>query len=309
MRFASFYNPAPTSGQRTLAARLRRVGVTFLLSLLIPLATSAESLETAPEDPFEFAWDRLSKLLILQSIENFEQAIAEDPERSREGQLGLGIAHLNLQPKSRTTIQTAQDHLLEVKQGDANDEFGIRARYFLGRIQQLHSYDPDWEAAADIYHRLHEEHPDHPMGELARVRWITIHLYEPTDAETKASRFTDAETFRGTFVNDRARRDFHLVMANAYTHFGQDDQESRQMVLEHLLGAVEAGIHNRQTLATSFVRIAEIARLLENYTLADEFYGRFLDSFTRDNRVDWVADRRLEIQSYLEDSDDTGTDS
>ncbi|MCH8474799.1 MAG: hypothetical protein LAT55_06175 [Opitutales bacterium] len=287
----------------------RWIAVIALIVLPLSLLGAEEILETSPQDPYELAWDRLSKLLIIQSIDRFEEAKTADPDRVREAHLGIGIAHLNLQPKSRATIETAAEYLQRVKEVEANDEFGIRARYFLGRIEQIHRYTPDWDKAQDIFNRLHEDHPDHPMGELARVRWATIRLYEPTDRETKAGRFAETEAFRGSFVNSRTRRDYHLLMANAYTHFDHESPESQQLILEHLMAAVDAGIHNRQTLASTYVGIAEMARHVENYPVADEFYGLFLDNFTRDNRVDWVADRRMEIQTYLEDSDDSGTDS
>ena len=312
-------NPSKTVSTNPLHTSLLGFGsaigvlvcLAFLLNPLhgdepdVGILTEPETLE----DPYTRGWDLLSKLLIVQSIAQFEEAMNAHPERAREGHLGLGIAHLNLQPKSRSTIETAGVHFAKVKAEEAHDDFGIRARYFLGRIEQIHRYEPDWEKAGDIYHRLHEEHPDHPIGETARVRWVTIRLYEPSDAETKVERFTEAEAFRGTFVHHRTRRDYHLLMANAYTHFKPHNTEALQQVLEHLMEALEAGIHNQQTLATTIVRVAEIARLLENYSLADEFYGRFLDTFSRDNRVDWVADRRTEIQPYLEETDEPGTDS
>ncbi|MCC5788498.1 MAG: tetratricopeptide repeat protein [Opitutales bacterium] len=302
-------NLSPQYRKGIFSSQSRWIGLLALFLYILPPLAAEEPLETAPQDPYEMAWDRLSKLLIVQAIERFEEAITRDGERAREAHLGLGIAHLNLQPKSRTTIQSAEEYLQKVKEVEANDDFGIRARYYLGRIEQIHRYTPDWDKAKDIFNRLHEDHPDHPMGELARVRWVTMRLYEPTDPETKAERFAETEAFRGSFVNSRTRRDYHLVMANAYTHFDHENPESQQLLLEHLMAAVEAGIHNRQTLASTYVRIAEMARHLENYPVADQFYGRFLDNFTRDNRVDWVADRRMEIQTYLEDSDDSGTDS
>lgn len=251
----------------------------------------------------------VTKLQFVRAIDQFNAVLESEPELAREAHLGLGVSFLNRQPKTRGTIDTARQHFNTVIRGDADDELGIRARYLLGRLEQLHRYEPDWNLAKTIYEDLFTEHTEHLYAQLAKVRWITLHLFAVSPHEEKRALLEDAKALEEGITHPVARRDYHTLMAGIYDHFGFTEEEDLQRVLYHLQQANEAGIVKPGSRANIFVRIAETARLVGKYDLAAEFYDQFLAEFRRDNRHGWVEERRQEIEPQLTTDEEPGKDS
>ena len=284
-------------------SRSARGLVLILLCALVPAGLRAEL------PPLGVGWDMVTKLQFVRAIDHFSEIAETQPEQAREAHLGLGVSFLNRQPKTRGTIEAARENLQRVIDVNAGDDLGIRARYLLGRVEQIHRYEPDWEAAKAIYADLFTEHPEHLYAQLAKVRWATIHLYATGPHSDKRALLAEAQQLEDGLSHPVALRDYHLLMSGIYPNFDMDTAEDRAEIVRHLLAAQEAGIIKPGTRANVFVRIAENARLLEDYALAAEHYDLFLEEFRRDNRHGWVAERRQEIEKHLTDHEEPGKDS
>jgi tetratricopeptide (TPR) repeat protein len=234
-------------------------------------------------------WEALADLAFVEAREAFARGDPDD----RRTRFGRALAVLNARPKTRETIEAARRDFAWVSGRNPSDDLGIRARYFLGRIAQLHQYDADWEKAARIYARLVEEHPAHPFAQLAAVKLVLVRLYDASPAEDKASRFAELEALAPRITHPLAHMAFHYALGAAHLAVGG----SEEAALGHLITAAEAGISQARTRATVYVRIGELARLQGRSEIARAYYRRFLAEFPRESRVSLIRERLTALDS------------
>lgn len=232
-------------------------------------------------DPNEIAqsvWHLASRGLSEEAYARFSR-LAKSGGDNRETKFGVAITLLNIQPKTSWNIERAYGLLEDLRDGDSSDETGISAQYFLGRIDQIHRSSPDRKSAGRHYTDLIEQHGEHPLAQLAIIKLGILELYSPSSKDVAAVLFR-TEAKAELLTDPIARRDFHILLAEAYERFTQSKSKS----LEHLLGAQEADPSIRRLDPDFTLRIADLARELGKYKLAIRSYREFIGSFQRDAR-------------------------
>jgi len=165
-------------------------------------------------------------------------------------------------------------------------EAGIAARYLLGRLRQIEEgigEPPEFTA-------LLNEHPQHPLAQLAAVKVILQRLYAD-GSETPEARLQAAEQLGRGVTLPALRCDFHQAMGEAYIFYG----DRREPALRHLRAAEALGIPSAAARANVLVQIGELARLTGDGAVAGWSYRKFLADFPRDLRQQIVRDRLAEI--------------
>lgn len=233
-------------------------------------------------------WDELRQLHFNDARTAFAASADSDPWAV----FGEALAHLNAQPKTRGHIEEAR-RLFTTLADSADTDLSIRARYFLGRIAQVHAYEPDPAAADRIYTDLLAAHPTHPFAQLAASKLALLRLYDPHATTPVATRFAELERYGAALTDKSARRDFHYVMGVAALFFKLPDERA----LDHLLASADAGMINDQNRANVYIRIAEIARRLGQRDVALRHYRLFLEAAPREVRTRYAAERVAELEA------------
>lgn len=248
---------------------------------------STQGAESNP-DPFLQA----ASLHYRESLVAFRQR-AEGPAGTPRDRFGYALALLNAQPRTSGSVEKARDLFSAIAADPASDrDLAIQARYFLGRIFQIHQVEPDFAAAAQVYRALATEFPGHPVAQTAVVRLALVLIYDPFDKTEKGVRFSELETYAPILEHRAARRDYHYVMGVGYLSMDL----SKERALHHLVEADRAGIIQARTRASVLVRIGELARILERPELARQNYRRFLNEFPRDARHQLIRDRLASVE-------------
>lgn len=262
-------SPMPSRPPRFLAF--------FLLTGLPLIAAPAAT----PSDP----WAQAS----LGLFKDAHRAFSEAPAADREARFGEAVALLNVQPKTDANLDHAAALFRALVADDPADDYAIGARYFLARIPHVHRATPDAALALAGYRELAALDSPHPLAQRAVVLVALLELFEPgISAEERVARFERLSARGAALVDSSARRDFHLVMAEAALRHKFDDR----ITLEHLLAADRAGIVRAVTQRDTWLRTAEIARRAGRPDVAIASYRRFLENFRSDPR-------RRAIQEHL----------
>lgn len=228
-------------------------------------------------------WQAESQLQFAKAREIFDSA-----GQSRQATLGKALALLNIQPKTRGNVNASAGMLEKLLSENPDDAIGIAAAYWLGRVDQLHRYEPDPGRAADRFERLFDRHRQSYLGQMALVKAALIRLYDPADRSDRGE-MIDRWAARGrALTHADAVRDFHLLLADAAGRFDLPPE----VALEHLQAVDAVGVRSRKTRSDLLVRIAEYARRAGQAELAIASYARFLEAFPLDHRAYTVARRR-----------------
>jgi len=232
------------------------------------------------------AWTSASRALPDEAMAGFKQIPASSPQ-DREAVYGQAMMLLTVQPVTRGNIDQSVQLFQSVIDKDSSDDLGITAKYFLGRIEQIYRFEPDYAKAIAIYEDLFHNHPEHPVAQRAFVKLVLLKLYDRIPDAERAKDFSAFESQGSKLQDHDAVRDFHLVMAQACAKFGFSEEKR----LEHLLAADAAGVVKDDTKANLLVSIAEVARKLNRKGLALQYYHKFLDECPRDYRTYTVQQR------------------
>jgi hypothetical protein len=235
------------------------------------------------------AWRAGSRLLVNDA----HRAFAGAKEATRESRFGEAVALLNVQPRTTANVEHAGQLLGALAQEKADDDFGIMAEYYRGRIAEVHRSPVDRPAALAIYESLMRTHPGHLFAQMAAVKACVLRLYVVENSLPMAVRWERAEAQRSFFTWPEAQRDYHLVMADSLSRFGGPLERE----LEHALAAERAGHMDRITRANNALRVAEISRKLGRKDRAIEYYRKFLQEYSREVRVHLVRQRLSELEA------------
>lgn len=245
----------------------------------------------APEPALEPIWETAARLQFNPAA----RAFAEEVTRTggREARLGRAVMLLSVQPKTEANTREARGLLESIGREEVADDTDAAARYALARLLQLHAAKPDVPAAVATYRELIARHPDHPLGQLARLKLAGLELFALAEG-TREERLARAEQGIGAVHEPGVRRDYHLMLASGYFRLGDRDADA----LRHLLGAEATGRLARDSTRSSlFVQIAEVATRLGQRARAAEYYRRFLEQFPRDLRAATVRARLQALET------------
>jgi hypothetical protein len=268
------------ASRRSVEPSLRRPSRRLaLLAAGAAVAATLAAAAPAADDP----WTAAAELRFNAARAGFASQSAPTPA----DRLGHALALLNVTPKTRTTTAEARRLLTELATADPLSDVGLRARYFLGRIAQVHDYEPNFATAAQHYRGLIDDAPAHPYAQLALVKYVLVRLYTALPADERSRRFAELEALAPLATHPIAVRDYHYAMGVA--HLALDGSEER--ALQHLLRAEAAGIAQARTRATVYTRIAELARRQAQTELAVQFYHKFLAEFPQEGRATLIRER------------------
>jgi len=266
-----------------------------ILTLFLVLATQARTAEPVSDATadamLQQAWKDASSNLFLEAAQGFAKA------EGREARLGGAITLLARQPKTASNIEAAAKSLTALVEENSRDTVGVMARYYLGRVEQVHRVPSNPAAAAAHFRRLLEEHPGEFWTEQGAIKLALIELHEEVGRDERLARLTRHAEYASSMRHRPARRDMHLLLADVILRF----QLGEALALEQLLAADEAGIVRSAPRAQVWVQIAELARETGREDIARRYYESFLASYKRDTRRKLVSERLAALSANTQE--------
>jgi hypothetical protein len=197
---------------------------------------------------------------------------------ARAARLGAAIAQINRSPITATSLTEARRQLEALLAGE--DEIAHAARYFLGRLHQLHPIQPDAAAAAREFETLVATGADDVWCRLALVKLAILQLTTLPAAGGLDARLAAVAPYFDRTQAPSARRDLHLVIAEVLLHHQRYDAITRT----HLQAALAAPGLNDDIRADLLIQIARLSEILGDTAMSRSHYERFLREFPRDRR-------------------------
>ena len=231
------------------------------------------------------AWQALS----IGAYEDAAAGFARAPYE-RNAQLGAAITLINQAPVTPSSLEHARDRLVTLATG--NDEVAHAARYFLGRLQQLHPISPDAAAAALEYETLIATNSDDTWSRLALIKLAILRLTVLAPAGDAAIRFASAEQLLSRTNDTITQRDLHLIIAEARLNRRVYDAAT----LNHLRAALSVTPASDALRVDLLVQIGRLATKLGDHETARAHYAEFLKDFPKERRY-------YTVQSALEHLD------
>lgn len=249
--------------------------------VLIPLVVASTGALRAAEadDPF-----RALTLYRFSEARAGFQAAADSPE----ARFGLALALINSQPKTDANLMRADALLAALAQQPGPDpELALAARFYRGRIVQVHRRQPDPAAAQRLFRALMDEAPASFWGQLAGVKWVTLEIYTAGPPTERAARLAQLEALAPFFTLPPLAKDYHNILANAYEALGLSDERA----FTHLAACWRLGIARGVDQGDFLARLGTLAERLGRRDEARTYYAEFLRRFQRDERRHLIEQR------------------
>ena len=260
-----------------------------LVSMILLLQTSLIGEEPALDD----AWELSRRYQFNEAVKAFsDKDDITSPSVAAEAHFGLAVNLINRQPKTRANIERARRILEGLLAAEPESDLGIAARYFLGRIAQLHLQEPDIESAIEHFGYLVEHHPDNFWGQVAATKYGFLNLYQVMPIKERTALFMDLEKLADHLTSPYLRSNFHFMLGTAAVRF----RKLPERALEHFIQAERFGLIKGRARTDGLLRIGELARELERWDVAERYYQQYLDEFRRDPPRDLVKDRLTEVR-------------
>lgn len=239
----------------------------------------------SPNEP----WEALTRYRFPEA----RDAFAAGPE-SPASRFGLALSLINLQPKSDDNLARA-DALLQaiVAAAPAGDELIPAARFYRGRILQVHLRQPDLAAARKMFRALMDDHPKSFWGQLAGIKWLTLEIYSPGATNEFPARLAQLESLAPFFTQPHLAKDYHNIMANAYEALGL----STDRAYAHLADCWRIGVARGIDQGDFLARLGTLAERLGRPDEARLYYSEFLSRFARDERRHLIEERLALLRS------------
>jgi hypothetical protein len=270
--------------------------LTMFARLLLPLLVLATApfARSAGEQAgsLRAAWAEVALNLFADAHRSFA-ALPGD-----EARLGEAITGLQLQPKTAARVERSAAVLRRLAEGTNDPDLSAMARFYLARVEHFHRLQPDLAAAMEGYAELIRRHPGHPLADEALARMASIELYQPAEPGERAALVDRYGALAADLPMGDARRDLHLLLADAVLRFGLGDA----IALEHLLAAEATGIRSATVRAATLVSIGELAQRLGQLEVARIHYESFLELGQRDSRRRLVEERLAALTHLAEAS-------
>jgi hypothetical protein len=245
----------------------------FLRALLLAAVVSTAGASSADQATVK-GWEMVARHLPREAIAVFKRSPApEDRERA----LAEAVTQMDLQPVTDERLRAVIGQLTTLSRG--SDEVALAAAYLIGRIYQVHFFQPDYGRAAQAYERLAREPASSYWGELARVKLALLKLYLLPDPAGPAARVTAAEALLAEVKTPELRRDLLIVIGRARLFHGLPG------VIPPLVEAATIGGLVGTARADLQLQIAELSRREGDFKQARAFFEEFLAENEVDSRV------------------------
>lgn len=232
-------------------------------------------------------WREVSRLLVADA----HRAFHSDASDAREARYGEAVTLLNKQPRTEANIERARRLFEQLAGPEGADDFSAAARYYLGRIEQVHRLTPNLPRAKEIYAELMADRPGDMYAQLAGVKLCLLNLY--ASGPDRGQRLAAGEQLAGFFTLPEAKRDYHLAMADAYVRYAADDRR----LLDHLLAADASTDMTRTARADIYARIVDAATRVGERRLAIDYCHRYLGLRLRAARVSLIEERLRQLEA------------
>ena len=247
--------------------------LSWLAAGLLAAGAGRATEKTLPPSLTE-AWQTLSIGFYSDASDQFTATA-----KSREAQLGLALAQLNRPPVTPSSLDEAQRQLTALAAG--NDVTSHAARYFLGRLLQVHPMTPEPAAAAQEYERLVATGADDTWSRLALVKLAILRLTVLPAAGLLPAQLAAVEPLLARTADPGTQHDLHLVLAEARLNHELYDATT----LGHLRAALVTTREADTMRADLLVQIARLASRLGDRAVAKEHYERFLHDYPKERRA------------------------
>jgi len=119
------------------------------------------------------------------------------------------------------------------------DAIALASEYYLARIKQSNPYERDISEAKKLYWALYDEWPERFFGQMAFVKYATLHIYDDDGSEDDVlDRIQSVEPLIADVSIAELRQNAHRVVGDAYVAFELDSE----LAYEHLIEAYRLGI-------------------------------------------------------------------
>lgn len=252
--------------------------LTCLVAGLLAAGAARAAEKTLPPSLAD-TWQTLSIGFYSDAIDQFTATGS-----SREAQLGLAIAQLNRPPVTPSSLEEAQRQLTQLATGA--DTTSHAARYFLGRLLQIHPMAPDPAAAAHEYERLLATGADDTWTRLALVKLAILRLTVLHAPGAVPVQLAAVEPLLTRTADPGTLHDLHLVLAEARLNHGIYDA----VTLGHLRAALATTRESDTMRADLLIQVARLASLLGDRATAKEHYEQFLHDYPKERRAFTVGE-------------------
>lgn len=236
---------------------------------------------------FKPIWEKASRMLVNEAYQDWEKLFqtGRGSRNQRELDYVQAMLLINRQPKTEDNIDKAAHLLKHITTVNSDDDYGISAAYFLGRLEQVHRSKPNPQKAESIFRELYERHPEHPLAQVAVVKLAILRLLENhLTPEIRRERFMEVEEMGGGLKYPPAVRDYHLLMSNAYIEFCDIPLHNEENALRHLLVVDQIGIARNTIRASMLIRTALLSLKTGNRPQAIHYLERFAKEFKNEPR-------------------------
>lgn len=244
-----------------------RAPLSVLLGLLLPWGGAGA---LAANSDLTAAWGLVARHLPADAQARLPRTKSPD----REAALAAAVVRLDSQPVTDEKLRAVIGSLEDLARGD--DEVAQIAGYLVGRIHQVHFFQPDPARAARAYEEVARRWPGTYWAQLALVKLALLDLYLLPQPAAPAERVATAEALLPRVTEPSLRRDLHLVLGRARLFHHQPG------VLPHLIEADRIGGLAGVARADLQLQIAELSRRAGD----DATARRFFEAFLAENEVD-----------------------
>lgn len=261
------------------------------------LALAALPLRAADE-PLTAAWHKLASHLPGEAGSILAHADAADP---RARALAQAVAQAVQQPATDEKLRAVEQRLNELAAGGP-DEIAAAARYFAGRLYQVHFSTPDPVRAAGYYRQLAAEQPASEWAQLGLVKLGLLTLYALPEPATPAGRIAAVEALLPRVQVPRARRDLFIVLARGRLFY----EQPLAAVLTDLLAADAIGGLEGVAQRDFLLQVGELSFRAGAWRQAQAYFTRYLADGGADPRLYAVRERMKTIAARLAEADGAG---
>lgn len=272
---------------------------TLILWLLLPAATCLFGDPVPPvagEDPRQpliEAWDQVTRMDFLAASRRFRDLREEGGPLTRDATYGLAATLLNAPPRTPEQIDRAEALFREVMEANPNDETGIAAWFFLGRIAYRHRSPPDYATAVEVFDRLHEAHPGHRLGQFALIKRMIIRLYLSFDEPDPVKRFQMWDAVESQITDETMVRALCWTMGDAATNLVGEPERAL-----HYYARGESLRYSRHDIrAMMLLRVQHFAREVGDTRKALEALRRFQREFPRSVHARLVEEMIADLET------------
>lgn len=260
----------------------------FLRAALLAAGAALAETGGRAEESTTAAWQALSIGFYADAGDRFAAAAA-----GPDAQLGAALSLINRPPVTGSSLALALQQFTVL--AGRPDEIGRAARYFLGRLQQLHPSEPDLPAAAREYETLVATGADDVWCRLALVKLVILQLTVLPEAGGPPVRFARVEQAFARTRDDATRRDLHLVIAEARLNHRLHDSAT----LAHLQTALQLTASGDIMRPDLLVQVGRLATQLGERDTARRCFQAFLADYPKERRHFTVASALAQLDGGL----------